>query len=95
MRHEAGLPKFDTTLNAVDLYASALRDKNKNTVANIISKQQPSYLDVSSGKSERLQREYHSLTRGWIINEIVKRADLQGRIFHFFQLVLKTRVFGL
>ena len=79
MRHEAGLPKFDTTLNAVDLYASALRDKNKNTVANIISKQQPSYLDVSSGKSERLQREYHSLTRGWIINEIVKRADLQGR----------------
>jgi len=71
MRHEAGLANFDTSLNLEDLFTENIK---RNAVGQIIERQAPGF-DTASGS----RREYHALTRGWIVNELFRRVDPAGR----------------
>ena len=69
MRHEAGLANFDTPLDAKDLFTENIKT---NAVGQVIEQHSLSY-----GPSGR--REYHAITRGWIVNEVFRRVDPAGR----------------
>ena len=69
MRHEAGLAGFNTSIEPTDLY----RDKIKaNKIGELIETHPQTYPAAS-------RREYHAITRGWIINEVFRRIDPEGR----------------
>jgi len=71
MRHEAGLANFDTSLALEELFPENIK---QNAVGRIIEGQASRYVaaDIS-------RREYHALTRGWIVNELFRRVDPAGR----------------
>jgi len=69
MRHEAGLANLDTSLDAEDLFTENIK---KNAVGQVIEQHGLSYRP--GGK-----REYHAITRGWIVNELFRRVDPAGR----------------
>eukprot|EP00944_MAST-04C_sp_MAST-4C-sp1_P012039 g12039.t1 len=69
MRHEAGLPQLSTLIPARDLYTEAIKN---GRISTLIEKEPPTFEPGS-------KMEYHALTRGWIINEIVRRVDKSGR----------------
>jgi CubicO group peptidase (beta-lactamase class C family) len=71
MRHEAGLATFNTSLAPQDLHTGALK---LNSVGRIIEGHAQKY---RKGAGHR--REYHALTRGWIVNELFRRVDPAGR----------------
>ena len=71
MRHEAGLANFDTSLDIKDLFADNIK---QNTIGRIIEQQTSNYERAGNGR-----REYHALTRGWIVNELFRRVDPQRR----------------
>lgn len=71
MRHEAGLANFDTSIDMEDLFTENIK---QNSVGRIIEEHAPAY--AASGGSKR---EYHALTRGWIVNEVFRRVDPAGR----------------
>ena len=71
MRHEAGLANFDTSLDMEDLFTENIK---QNAIGRIIE-QHPS----SHGTTGGSKREYHALTRGWIVNEVFRRVDPAGR----------------
>jgi len=71
MRHEGGLAAFDTSIPAADLSAENIR---QNRVGQVIERQKAKFR-----KGEGNQREYHAVTRGWIINELFRRVDPDGR----------------
>ena len=67
LRHEAGLASFDTSIELRDLFTENIK---QNTIGPIIERQTQKY-PTGSGR----KREYHAVTRGWILNEIFRRAD--------------------
>ena len=68
MRHEAGLANFEAPFDV----SSTLRENiKKDALGEIIAGQTCCY-------PEDQKREYHSLTRGWIANEIFRRAHPTG-----------------
>lgn len=71
MRHEAGIAAFDTTLAPSDLHPEMLR---KNTVGQIVERHAQKFRPGPDN-----QREYHAITRGWIANEVFRRAEPAGR----------------
>jgi CubicO group peptidase (beta-lactamase class C family) len=71
MRHEAGLATFDTAIDVDDLLPANLK---ANRLGRIIENQQQRFRSLETGR-----REYHAMTRGWIANEIFRRADPAGR----------------
>jgi CubicO group peptidase (beta-lactamase class C family) len=71
MRHEAGLANFNTSLDMEDLFTENIK---RNAVGNVIEGQAPRYDTAGGGR-----REYHALTRGWIVNELFRRVDPGGR----------------
>jgi CubicO group peptidase (beta-lactamase class C family) len=71
MRHEAGLANFDTSLDMEDLFTENIK---QNTVGRIIEEHAQTY-----GEGGGSKREYHALTRGWIVNEVFRRVDPAGR----------------
>lgn len=72
MRHEAGLTKL---CQGVKLEQTSRESIKANSIGEIIAQTTPKY---PAGKTEAV-RQYHALTRGWILNEIVRRADPKGR----------------
>ena len=70
MRHEAGLANFDTSIDIEDLFTENIK---LNAVGRIIEDHAPTF-----GASDT-KREYHALTRGWIVNEVFRRVDPAGR----------------
>jgi len=70
MRHEAGLANFDTSIDMEDLFTENIK---QNAVGRIIEEHAPSFRASGS------KREYHGLTRGWIVNEVFRRVDPEGR----------------
>jgi len=68
MRHEAGIPTIDMPLDPEDLIPENIK---KNKVGQVLEKQVPIW--PSKGK-----REYHSITRGWIANEVFRRVHQTG-----------------
>jgi CubicO group peptidase (beta-lactamase class C family) len=71
MRHEAGLAAFDTSLDAGDLLPENIK---LNRVGSVIEGQRQRFR-----KGEGRAREYHAITRGWIVNELFRRVDPRGR----------------
>lgn len=71
MRHEAGLANFDTSLDMQDLFRENIK---QNAIGRIIEQQPLNYAGANGGK-----RQYHGLTRGWIVNELFRRVDPAGR----------------
>ena len=69
MRHEAGLSVFDFQIDVDDLTSERIK---ANSVSDRIAAQKPRH---PPGE----KREYHALTRGWIVNEVVRRVDPHHR----------------
>ena len=72
MRHEAGLANFNTSVDLEDLFAENIK---QNAIGKLIEQHPPSY----AGAGEGGKREYHALTRGWIVNELFRRVEPTGR----------------
>ncbi|TFG59250.1 MAG: class A beta-lactamase-related serine hydrolase [Nitrospirales bacterium] len=71
MRHEAGLAVFNTSLNPEDLLTQNIK---QNKVGQVIEGHAQTYR-----KGDGHRREYHAITRGWIVNELFRRIDPAGR----------------
>ena len=71
MRHEAGLANFDTAIHVDDLLPENIK---ANRLGVIIENQNQQFRSPETGP-----REYHAITRGWIVNEVFRRVDPKGR----------------
>lgn len=71
MRHEAGLATFNRPMNPDDLLTENIK---QNKVGQIIEGHAQAF---RQGEANR--REYHAVTRGWIVNEVFRRVDPAGR----------------
>lgn len=69
MRHEAGLAGFNTSIEPTDLYRAAIKE---NKIGAIIEQHPQKFREAGP-------REYHAISRGWIINELFRRIDPNGR----------------
>ena len=80
LRHESGLADFNHTLKWSDFSRESIKD---NVIGEIIENLEPFFpskeLGVSNPDGTETRRAYHGLTRGWILNEIVRRVDPQKR----------------
>jgi len=65
MRHEAGLPFLETSIRTQDLLTTNIKN---NSIGERIEKQR---LIV---RKDGEPRQYHSVTRGWVANEIFRRV---------------------
>ena len=78
--HEGGLPDFNFTMKASDFTRDGIKS---NTVSNVIETLEPTWptkeLGCSNPDGSETRRAYHAFTRGWILNEIVRRVDPQTR----------------
>ena len=70
LRHEGGMASFDEAIEPNDLLATSLKN---NRVGQLIENHDQKFRP--SGK----RREYHAITRGWILNEVFRRVDPQNR----------------
>ena len=83
MRHEAGLAALNQALDPKDLHRDRLKD---NKIGAILADHPTQYRSDEPSAS----REYHALSRGWIANEIFRRADVHGRtIGEFFETEIR------
>lgn len=71
LRHEGGMAAFDRSIDPADLLTENLKH---NRVGEVIEAQTARF----PGPDGR-RREYHAITRGWILNEIFRRVDERGR----------------
>jgi CubicO group peptidase (beta-lactamase class C family) len=71
MRHEGGLASFDVSIDTQDLLTSSIK---QNKIGTIIEGQRQKYRKGTDKK-----REYHAVTRGWIVNEVFRRIDPESR----------------
>ena len=82
LRHESGLAKFkDQVHKNEDLLRENIK---KNSIGNVIEKCVPEF-PKSSLDTIETKREYHAATRGFILNEIVRRVDPKQRYVRIFQ----------
>lgn len=71
MRHEAGLAAFNRSLPPEDLLTENIK---QNKVGEVIEAQTQTFRT-----GEGRKREYHAVTRGWIVNELFRRVEPAGR----------------
>ena len=80
LRHEAGLPDFNHTFKASDVNRKSIKS---NVISDIIEGLEPFWptkeLGCSNPDGTETKRAYHAFTRGWILNEIVRRVDPKHR----------------
>merc|ERR1711874_823096 len=69
MRHEAGLANLDTP---IDMEFTLRENIKSNRMGEVIARQACVY--PVGGK-----REYHTITRGWVANEIFRRVHPEGK----------------
>ena len=70
LRHEAGLAAFNVSIKPEDLLTKNIK---QNKIGSIIEGHGQKFRDNGS------TREYHAITRGWIVNEVFRRIDPAGR----------------
>jgi hypothetical protein len=70
-RHEAGLVSFHEIIESKDLWTENLKE---NAVGKLIEAEEQKFPPKEQGTT----REYHSQTRGMILNEIFRRVEPQG-----------------
>ena len=74
LRHESGLSSFNFIHNDHDI----LRENIKtNSIGAVIETCSPYFPNATNGIDTK--RAYHGITRGFILNEIVRRVDPKGR----------------
>lgn len=71
MRHEAGLVNFKYTFDPEELLKENIK---QNSVGSVIEG-----VGAKISKDYSKRRDYHALTRGWVVNELFRRVDPQGR----------------
>jgi CubicO group peptidase (beta-lactamase class C family) len=71
MRHEAGLAALNTSLEAGDLLTENIK---LNKIGNLIESHPQKFREGDGSR-----REYHAISRGWIVNEVFRRIDPNGR----------------
>ena len=71
MRHEGGMASLEISIDPADLLSDRIKE-------NAIGQQLESH-GLHYSFPERGRREYHAITRGWIVNEIFRRVDPKGR----------------
>ena len=76
LRHESGLASLDHSFNKTDFN---LENIKANKLGEIFEKSAPNFPKSAGMKKAKTKREYHYLTRGCILNEIVRRVDPNGR----------------
>ena len=76
LRHESGLAWLDHTFKIDDFMVENLK---KNKVGQIFEKEPPHFPGTGGANDVPTNREYHTITRGCILNEIVRRVDPQNR----------------
>ena len=70
LRHEGGMSSFDVSINPDDLRAENIK---KNRIGEIIESHDQKF------KPNGGRREYHAISRGWLLNEVFRRVDPAGR----------------
>ncbi len=70
LRHEAGLAKWSGMFKLEDVSTDNIK---KNAIGKVIEEEAAVFPDGDT------KREYHGLTRGWILNEIFRRVEPKGR----------------
>jgi len=68
LRHEAGLAAFNHSISTSDLRRDRIKE---NSIGRVIENHPQAF---RKGGGE-FRREYHAITRGWIVNEIFRRID--------------------
>jgi CubicO group peptidase (beta-lactamase class C family) len=71
MRHEGGLAAFDTSIDPEDFLTKNIKE---NKIGRVIERQTGKFRTGKGGP-----REYHAISRGWIVNELFRRVDPSGR----------------
>jgi CubicO group peptidase (beta-lactamase class C family) len=71
LRHEGGMAVFRTSIDPDDLLPANLK---QNKVGAVVENHSLRYPTGGRGR-----REYHAITRGWILNEVFRRVDPAGR----------------
>jgi len=71
MRHEAGLAAFNISLDPEALLKENIK---QNTVGRVIEGHGQKFREGDDSR-----REYHAVTRGWIVNEVFRRVDPEHR----------------
>ena len=74
MRHEAGLNKFSKCLQVSDMTTAKIK---ASSMSSVIQQEKPRFKPGSN-------REYHTISKGWIANEIVQRVDPSKRTIREF-----------
>ncbi|TRY78501.1 hypothetical protein TCAL_11062 [Tigriopus californicus] len=72
LRHEAGLPTLSKSLRREHISRKCIK---ANVIGQVIEETRPHFPPKSFGSV----REYHAVTRGWILNEIFRRVEPKGR----------------
>ncbi len=67
MRHEAGLAAFNVSLDPEALHKENIK---QNSVGRVIESHGQKFRE-----GDESRREYHAVTRGWIVNEVFRRVD--------------------
>eukprot|EP00948_MAST-09A_sp_MAST-9A-sp1_P002895 g2895.t1 len=83
MRHEAGLDEIPSPLTFEDLSTKGVKsNKIGSFLANAVPKwpnEGMTFADTGGDVDSTSRRAYHGMTRGFIVNEIVRRVDPKGR----------------
>jgi len=84
MRHEAGLPFLETSIQKSDLLTKNIKN---NKIGELIEKQ--GLIVRNDGEP----RQYHALTRGWVANEIFRRVHPEKiTIGDFFRIEIAEKI---
>ena len=80
LRHESGLQNFNHTLKESDISRESIK---ANVIGKIVEDLVPIWptkeLGVVGPDGTETRRAYHALTRGWVLNEVVRRVDPEHR----------------
>ena len=86
LRHESGLANFSKSIPSIkDAWPENIKI---NKIGKIIEEEKQQFPSIS-------RTEYHAISRGLIINEIVRRVDPQVRILDHIFLVGDTHLVSL
>ena len=80
LRHESGLQNFNHAFTASDISRESIK---ANVIGKIVEDLVPLWptkeLGVVGPDGSETRRAYHAFTRGWLLNEVVRRVDPEHR----------------
>jgi len=76
MRHEGGLDYLEHVFTDEDCHRANIKT---NSIGKWLEEEKPHWNMDKVKNPKQSKRAYHALTRGWIVGEIVRRVDPNGR----------------